>query len=78
MGEADQMQALLVQVLSTARQARMDPTLVLALRVQVLEEALTLCRGMATPYTEAKTLYVAGLVSRNRKEWAPARQRFER
>src|SRR6266487_2449980 len=92
LGEADQAQALLAQVLSTARQAKMNPTLVQALRVQALvlskqerweeaepalQEALTLCRGMAAPYAEAKTLYVAGLVSRNRREFEPARQRFE-
>jgi tetratricopeptide (TPR) repeat protein/transcriptional regulator with XRE-family HTH domain len=92
LGEADQAQALLAQVLSTARQARMGPTLVQALRVQALvmskqerweeaehglEEALTLCRGMATPYAEAKTLYVAGLVSHRKRELASARQRFE-
>jgi tetratricopeptide (TPR) repeat protein len=92
LGEADQAQALLAQVLSIARQARMGPTLVQALRVQALvlskqerweeaehslEEALTLCRGMGAPYAEAKTLYAAGLVSRNRREFEPARQRFE-
>ncbi len=92
LGEVDQAQALLVQVLSTARQARMGPTLVQALRVQALvlskqerweeaeralEEALALCRGMATPYAEAKTLYAAGLVSHNKREFEPARQRFE-
>ncbi len=42
-----------------------------------LEEALTLGQGMTIPYAEAKTLYVAGLVSRRRKEFGPARQRFE-
>jgi tetratricopeptide (TPR) repeat protein len=92
LGEADQAQALLAQVLSIARQARMGPTLVQALRVQALvlskqerweeaehslEETLTLCRGMGAPYAEAKTLYAAGLVSRNRREFEPARQRFE-
>ncbi len=92
LGEVDQAQALLAQVLSTARQARMGPTLVQALRVQALvlskqerweeaeralEEALALCRGMATPYAEAKTLYAAGLVSHNKREFEPARQRFE-
>jgi len=92
LGEVDQAQALLAQVLSTARQARMGPTLVQALRVQALVlskeerweeaepalgEALTLCRGMAVPYAEAKTLYVAGLVSHQKRELAPARQRFE-
>jgi tetratricopeptide (TPR) repeat protein/transcriptional regulator with XRE-family HTH domain len=91
-GEVDQAQALLSQVLSTARQARMIPMLVQALRVQALlwskqerwqeaeqalQEALMLCRGMAAPYAEAKTLYVAGLVSRHRREFEPARQRFE-
>jgi tetratricopeptide (TPR) repeat protein len=92
LGEADQAQELLAQVLSTARQARMNPTLVQALRVQALilskqerweeaeqalQEALTLCRGMGTRYAEAKTLYTAGLVSHQNREWAPARQRFE-
>ncbi len=92
LGEVDQAQALLVQVLSTARQARMGPTLVQALRVQALvlskqerweeaeqalQEALTLCRGMAAPYNEAKTLYTAGLVAREKGELEPARQRFE-
>ena len=92
LGEADQAQALLAQVLSIARQARMGPTLVQALRVQALvlskqerweeaehglEEALMLCRGMGAPYAEAKTLYAAGLVSRNKRELEPACQRFE-
>jgi len=92
LGEVDQAQELLAQVLRTARQARMGPALVQALRVQALvlskqerweeaeqflEEALALCRGMATPYAEAKTLYVAGLVSRSRSELELARQRFE-
>ncbi len=92
LGEIDQAQALLAQVLRTARQARMGPTLVQVLRVQaliwskqerweeaehVLQEALTLCRGMAAPYAEAKTLYTAGLVSHQKRELAPARQRFE-
>jgi tetratricopeptide (TPR) repeat protein len=92
LGEADQAQALLAQVLRTARQAQMGPTLVQALRVQALvlskqerweeaeqalQEALTLCRGMAAPYAEAKTLYTAGLVSHKKGELEPARQRFE-
>jgi tetratricopeptide (TPR) repeat protein len=92
LGEADEAKALLAQVLSTARKARMSPTLVQALRVQALvlskednweeaehslKEALTLCRVMGTPYAEAKTLYTAGLVSRSRKELEPARQWFE-
>jgi len=70
----------------------MSPTLVQALRVQALvlskedyweeaehglKEALTLCRMMGTPYAEAKTLYTAGLVSRSRREFEPARQWFE-
>jgi tetratricopeptide (TPR) repeat protein len=91
-GEVDQAQALLGQVLRTARQAQMRPTLVQALRVQALvlskqerwqeaelalEEALTLCRGMATPYAEAKTLATAGLVAQQKREMASARQRFE-
>ena len=92
LGEADQAQALLAQVLSTARQARMGPTLVQALRVQALvlskqerweeaeqalQEALTLCRGMAAPYAEARTLYTAGLVSHRKGELEPTRLRFE-
>ena len=90
--EVDQAQALLAQVLSAAREERMSPTLVQSLRVQALvlsrqerweeaehslEEALALCRVMATPYAEAKTIYAAALVSRKRKEFEPARQRFE-
>jgi tetratricopeptide (TPR) repeat protein len=92
LGEADQGQALLAQVLSTARQAQMGPSLVQALRVQALllckeerweeaeqalQEALMLCRRMAAPYAEAKALYTAGLVSHDKRELAPARQRFE-
>jgi tetratricopeptide (TPR) repeat protein/transcriptional regulator with XRE-family HTH domain len=92
LGEADQAQALLAQVLKTARQARMGPTLVQALRVQALlwskeerwqeaeqalQEAMTLCRSMAASYAEAKTLYTVGLVAQQKREWAPARQRFE-
>jgi tetratricopeptide (TPR) repeat protein len=92
LGEADQAQALLTQVLSTAGKERMRPTLVQSLRVQALvlsqqerweeaehalQEALTLCRVMGTPYAEAKTLYAAGLVSRKRKEFEPAQQQFE-
>jgi tetratricopeptide (TPR) repeat protein/transcriptional regulator with XRE-family HTH domain len=92
LGEADQAQTLLAQVLSTARQAQMSPTLVRALCVQALvlsrkkcweeaeqalQEALTLCRGMAAPYAEAKTLYTAGLVSHQKRELAPTRQWFE-
>ncbi len=92
LGEADQAQALLTQVLSTARQSPMHPALVQALRVQALllskeerweeaeqalSEALMLCRRMTTPYAEAKNLYTAGLVSHDKRELAPARQRFE-
>ena len=92
LGEGDEAQALLSQVLRTARQARMGPTLVQALRVQALvlskqerweeaeqalHEALALCRDMATPYAEAKTHYVVGLVSHMKGELEPARQRFE-
>jgi tetratricopeptide (TPR) repeat protein/transcriptional regulator with XRE-family HTH domain len=92
LGEAGQAQALLSQVLSTARQARMSPSLVQALRVQALilskqerweeaeqalQEALALCRDMAAPYAEAKTCSTAGLVSHLRGELEPAHQRFE-
>jgi len=90
--EVDRAQALLAQILSTARKERMNPTLVQSLRVHALvlsrqehweeakdslEEALTLCRLMGTPYAEAKTLYTAGLVSHKKGELEPARQRFE-
>ena len=92
MSEADQAQALLAQVLRTARQAHMTPSLVQALRVQalllskeerweeaeqVLQEALMLCRRMVAPYAEAKALYVAGLVLRKRGEFELAHQRLE-
>jgi tetratricopeptide (TPR) repeat protein/transcriptional regulator with XRE-family HTH domain len=92
LGEADQAQALLVQVFRKARQARMNPTLVQALRVQALvlskqerweeaeqalQEALSLCRGMDAPYAEAKILSTAGLVSQQKRELELARQRFE-
>jgi tetratricopeptide (TPR) repeat protein len=75
-----------------ARQELMRPILVEALRVQALawsrqerwaeaeaalEEALGLCRSMLSPYTEAKTLYVSGLVSQQKRELAPARRQFE-
>ena len=91
-GEADQAQALLAQVLRTTRQAGMAPSLVQALRVQALllskeerweeaeqalQEALMLCRRMAAPYAEAKALYIAGLVSHDKGKVAPARQRLE-
>jgi tetratricopeptide (TPR) repeat protein/transcriptional regulator with XRE-family HTH domain len=91
-GEADQAQALLGQVFRKARQAKMGPTLVQALRVQALllskqerwqeaeqalQEALALCRRMGTPYLEAKILYAAGLVLHLKGEFEPARQRFE-
>jgi tetratricopeptide (TPR) repeat protein len=90
--EAEQAQALLTQVLRTARQAQMFPSLVQALRVQALllskeerseeaeqalQEALMLCRRMGAPYAEAKVLYTAGLVSYEKKEGAAARQQFE-
>ncbi|HZR40339.1 MAG TPA: AAA family ATPase [Ktedonobacteraceae bacterium] len=92
MGDTDQAQVLLTQVLSTARQAYMRPSLVQALRVQTLllskegcweeaeqslQEALMLCRKMRTPYIEAKALYTAGLVSHGRGELTLAQQRFE-
>ena len=92
LGEADQTQALLAQIFREARQAKMRPALVQALRVQALvlsklerweeaenalQEALTLCRGMAAPYAEAKTLNTAGLVSHKKGELEPSRQRFE-
>jgi len=90
--EADRAQALLAQILSTVRKERMNPALVQSLRVQAqvlsrqehwgeaehnLDEALELCHVMDTPYAKAKTLYAAGLLSHERKEFKRARQRFE-
>ena len=92
LGNRDQARTLLAQVLSTARQARMSPALVQALRIQalflskegnweeveqVLQEALMLCHKMPAPYAEAKVLYTAGLVSHEKGELVLARQRFE-
>jgi tetratricopeptide (TPR) repeat protein/transcriptional regulator with XRE-family HTH domain len=92
LGNIEQARILLMQVLSTARQAQMSPALVQALRVQslflskegsweeaeqVLQEALMLCRKMAAPYAEAKVLYTAGVISYGKGELALARQRFE-
>lgn len=91
-GDVPQAQARLEGVIAMARQELMRPILVEALRVQALawsrqerwaeaeaalEEALGLCRSMLSPYTEAKTLYVSGLVSQQKRELAPARRRFE-
>jgi tetratricopeptide (TPR) repeat protein len=64
-------QALRVQALVLSKQERWEEA------EQALQEALTLCRGMATPYAEAKTLYVAGLVSQQKRAFEPARQRLE-
>ena len=64
-------QALRVQALVLSKQERWEEA------EQALQEALTLCRGMNTPYAEAKTLYTAGLVSHQKGELEPARQRFE-
>ena len=91
-GDVPQAQARLEGVIAMARQELMRPILVEALRVQALawsrqerwaeaeaalEEALLLCRSMLSPYTEAKTLYVWGLVSQQKRELAPARRQFE-
>jgi tetratricopeptide (TPR) repeat protein len=92
LGKAEQARIVLAQVLSTARQAEMHPALAQALRVQALvlskeggweeveralQEALLLCRKMATPYTEAKVHYTAGVISYGKGKLATARQRFE-
>jgi tetratricopeptide (TPR) repeat protein len=78
LGEATRAQTLLTQLIAEAREAQMRPALMEALRVQALawskaqrweeaeqslEEALTLCREMPAPYSEAKTLYLFGQVS---------------
>jgi tetratricopeptide (TPR) repeat protein/transcriptional regulator with XRE-family HTH domain len=91
-GDVPQAQARLEGLIAIARQERMRPILVDALRVQalawsrqdrwaeaeaVLEEALGICRSMRSPYAEAKTLYVSGLVFQQKKELAPARQGFQ-
>src|SRR5207248_9855888 len=72
LGEADQAQALLAQVLRRARQAQVGPTMVQALRArarvvskkerweeadQALQEALMLCGGRAAPCGEGKRRY---------------------
>jgi tetratricopeptide (TPR) repeat protein len=92
LGEAEQARIVLMQVLEPAQQAQMRPALVQALRVQALllskeggweeveralQEALLLCREIASPYAEAKVHYTAGVISYGRGELAPARQRFE-
>jgi tetratricopeptide (TPR) repeat protein len=92
LGKAEQARIILTQVLSTARQAEMRPALAQALRVQALllskeraweeveralQEALLLCREMATPYAEAKVHYTAGVISYSKGDLAQARQRFE-
>jgi tetratricopeptide (TPR) repeat protein len=78
LGEAPRAQTLLTRLIAEAREARMRPALMEALRVQALawskghrweeaeqalEEALTLCREMPAPYAEAKTLYLFGQIS---------------
>jgi tetratricopeptide (TPR) repeat protein/transcriptional regulator with XRE-family HTH domain len=91
LGEEDQAQRLLEQACTgaTGEQVRLvlaEASLVQARlaahqeRWQVAEEALEtalhLCRAMPWPYGEAKTFYVAGLVSCQRGETAQARAHF--
>ena len=92
LGEAEQARIVLMQVLEPVRQAQMHPALVHALRVhalllskeggweeieRALQEALLLCREMASPYAEAKVHYTAGVISNGKGELVTARQRFE-
>jgi hypothetical protein len=42
-----------------------------------LAEALALCQAMRTPYEEAQTLYLSGLLHLQRGETQPARERLE-
>ena len=90
-GEATRAQTLLTQLITEAREAQMRPALMEALRVQALvlskqerweeaeqylEEALTLCRELPAPYSEAKTLYLFGQVSLQQGAPEPARERL--
>ncbi len=92
LGEEDQAQRLLEQACSQATGEQLRPVLAEASLVQArlaahqahwrvaeeaLETALHLCRAMPWPYGEAKTFYVAGLVSCQRGKTAQARAHFE-
>jgi tetratricopeptide (TPR) repeat protein len=90
-GEATRAQTLLTQLITEAREAQMRPALMEALRVQALawskghrweeaeqslEEALTLCRELPAPYSDAKTLYLFGQVSLQQGAPELARERL--
>ncbi|HEU5198285.1 MAG TPA: AAA family ATPase [Ktedonobacterales bacterium] len=92
LGEEGQAQRMLDQARAGATGEQLRPVLAETSLVQArlaahqeqwqaaekaLEAALRLCRAMPWPYGEAKTLYVAGLVSRQRGESAQARAHFE-
>jgi tetratricopeptide (TPR) repeat protein len=92
LGDREQAQKVITQVIRTAQQAQMYPTLVQALRVQalvlskegnweeaeqILQEAQLLCRKIVAPYAEAKVLYTTGVISYDKGELVSARQRFE-
>ena len=91
-GEVAQAQARLEGIITLARKEGMRLTLAEALRVQALawsrqerwaeaevalEEALALCRAMATPFAEAKTLYACGRLSQAKGEPEQARDQLE-
>jgi tetratricopeptide (TPR) repeat protein/transcriptional regulator with XRE-family HTH domain len=83
---------LLAELVAEAREARMRPILMEALRVQALawikehrweeaerdlEETLALCQALPNPYAEAKTLYVFGHLHLQRGAIALSRERLE-
>jgi tetratricopeptide (TPR) repeat protein len=85
-------QAEVIQAIARARTLQMRPALADALRVQALlriqqqrweeaqgalEEVLTLCQAMPSPYAEAKALYVYGLFYQAKGEPLQARERLE-
>ena len=92
LGEEDQAQRLLEQACAGSTGEQVRPVQAEASLVQArlaahqerwqaaeeaLEAALRLCQSMPWPYGEAKTLYVAGLISRQRGETARACAHFK-
>jgi tetratricopeptide (TPR) repeat protein/transcriptional regulator with XRE-family HTH domain len=91
LGETSLAQQLIEQLLVKARSHKLRPTLAGTLRVHALllarqqqweeaasalEEGLTLCSQMSTPYAEAKTLYMFGLVHLQQNALGLACERF--
>jgi tetratricopeptide (TPR) repeat protein len=92
LGALERAEALLQQNISEAQAQQMRGALECSLRVQALlrlrqarwpeaqaalEEALALCRAMPNPYSEAKVLYIYGLLHRAKGEPELARERFQ-